>query len=283
MFAVHTKRILTEPLYHIYANCKEEFAMTGFIGERGRGTALVCILDRPVIWSWAKEIKTKGISMHLRDDIYVYEWTDYFENNCNSYYIGGRVRALIDPGLSAFVPALLERMEKDGIAVSDIRYIVNTHSHPDHFEGSAYFDGPKTAIGLHRSEIEFLAGAGGDLYSMFGLKPPTLAIDWVLEEGEVLLGEDAFQLFHVPGHSPGSIALYSPSRGALFSGDLIFLQSVGRIDFPGGDGALLKNSIRRMSHLDIGCILPGHMGIVDGVKEVQNNFQLIVDGVFPYL
>jgi len=42
--------------------------------------------------------------MKFRDDIYIYEWANYFDNNCNSYYIGGGVQALIDPGLTRYLP-----------------------------------------------------------------------------------------------------------------------------------------------------------------------------------
>ena len=48
--------------------------------------------------------------MKFRDDIYVYEWANYFDNNCNSYYIGGDVQALIDPGLTRYLPDLLNQM-----------------------------------------------------------------------------------------------------------------------------------------------------------------------------
>ena len=221
--------------------------------------------------------------MRFRDDIYVYEWTNYFENNCNTYYIAGDVHALIDPGLSAFVPDLLMRMEKDGIRIADIRYIVNTHSHPDHFEGSELFYGKTIKIGLHEEEVKYLKGEGGDLYTMFGLGTPTPQIDWIIKEGELLLGKDIFQIFHVPGHSPGSVALYSPGRGAIFCGDVVFQESVGRTDFPGGNGPLLKNSILQLSRLEIESLFPGHMGIVDGMNNVKKNFHLIIENFFPYL
>jgi glyoxylase-like metal-dependent hydrolase (beta-lactamase superfamily II) len=110
--------------------------------------------------------------MRFSEDVYVYEWTDYFDNNCNSFYIGGEVRALIDPGLSRYVPQLLEQMRLDGIEPDDIRYIVNTHSHPDHFEGSSFFAGSEAKIALHQKEIEFLNGPGGQLYSLFGMPRP---------------------------------------------------------------------------------------------------------------
>jgi len=49
----------------------------------------------------------------------------------------------------------------------------------------------------------------------------------LLKEGELKLGDEAFQVIHVPGHSPGSIAIYSPSREALFPGDVISIRAWG--------------------------------------------------------
>jgi len=77
-----------------------------------------------------------------------------YENNCNSYFIGGNVQALIDPGLTGYVPDLLNRMSADGIKKEDIRYVINTHSHPDHFRLGS-FDQEKVKVGMHTKEIEF--------------------------------------------------------------------------------------------------------------------------------
>jgi len=221
--------------------------------------------------------------MQLADDLYGYEWTDYFENNCNSFYIGGNIGALIDPGLTKHVPDLLVKMSQDGIEGKDIRYIINTHSHPDHFEGSEYFYNQDIKVALHKEEIDFLQGAGGELYGLFGLAAPQSKIDLVLSEGFLTLGDDEFQVIHVPGHSPGSIALYWPRRQALFPGDVIFSQNVGRTDFPGGNGSLLKKSIARLSTLDTEWLLPGHMEIIAGDQNVKNNFKIVVDHIFPYI
>lgn len=221
--------------------------------------------------------------MKLDNDIYVYEWTDYFENNCNSYYIGGSARVLIDPGLLKYVPQLLRRMAADGIDTQNIRCVINTHSHPDHFEGSVYFYDSDTVVGLHKDEVEFLKGVGGQLYSLFGLDAPESKIDILLQEGELVLGGERFEILHLPGHSPGSIALYDPQRKALFSGDVIFDQNVGRTDFPGGSGSLLKKSILRTSTLDVEYLLPGHMGIITGKQTVQRNFRVVIQHIFPYI
>jgi hydroxyacylglutathione hydrolase len=221
--------------------------------------------------------------MKFTDDIYVYEWKNYFDNNCNSFYIGGNVRALIDPGLQSYLPNLLENMEQDGVLRSDIRYIINTHSHPDHFEGSVLFNDTDVKIALHEKEIEFLNDGGSGLYHLFGLTPPDVHINLILKEGELALGEEAFEILHIPGHSPGSIGLYWPARKALFSGDVIFDQNVGRTDFPGGGGSLLKKSILSLAKLDIETLFPGHMSIVAGSEKVKQNFQMVQKTVFPYI
>lgn len=238
-------------------------------------------MDGPPLLKKLRE--SKGATMKFTDDIYVYEWTNYYDNNCNSFYIGGNVKALVDPGLKSYLPNLLESMEQDGIARNDIRYIINTHSHPDHFEGSVLFNDSDVKIALHEDEIAFMDGAGAGLYHLFGLNPPEVKIDLILKEGEISLGDETFQILHIPGHSPGSIGLYWPAKKVLFPGDVIFSQNVGRTDFPGGSGALLKKSIRALADLEVETLLPGHMGIVDGADQVKSNFQMVIQNVFPYI
>jgi len=221
--------------------------------------------------------------MRFSEDIYVYEWTSYFDNNCNSYYIGGDVQALIDPGLKKYLPDLLKSMEEDGISQEDIRYVINTHSHPDHYEGSVKFNDSSVKIGLHEREIQFLDSLGSQLYDLFGLRFPNVTINLIMKDGEITLGGEAFQIILVPGHSPGSLGLYWPRRKALFSGDVIFDQHVGRSDFPGGDGELLKKSILSLSKLDVDSLFPGHMDIIEGSEQVKQNFKMVQQHVFPYI
>ena len=221
--------------------------------------------------------------MKLTDDIYIYEWTNCFDNNCNSYYIGGGVNALIDPGLTRYLPDLQNQMSADGIKKEDIHYIINTHSHPDHFQASELFDTATVKIALHRKELEFLKGIGGELYGLFGITVPQMQINFPLEEGNTTLGDQKFKIILAPGHSPGSIGLYWPAQKALFCGDVIFDQNIGRTDFPGGSGALLKKSIIAFSQLDLELLFPGHMGIVTGREKIQDNFNIVIQNIFPYI
>lgn len=240
------------------------------------------LLRKIQLW-WNKNAR-KGVTMKLIDDIYVYEWTNFFDNNCNSYYIGGGVQALVDPGLSRYVPELMRSLETDGIKQEDIRYIINTHSHPDHYEGSIEFnDNSAVKIALHELEMTFLEESGKTMYGWFGLDLPNITIDMTLQEGSITLGDETFEVILSPGHSPGSIALYWPSKKALFSGDVIFDRNVGRTDFPGGSGSLLKKSITELSKLDIDHLLPGHMGVVEGNQTVKDNFRFVMQNVFPYI
>jgi glyoxylase-like metal-dependent hydrolase (beta-lactamase superfamily II) len=193
------------------------------------------------------------------------------------------VQALIDPGLTCYLPDLLNQMSADGIKKENIRYIINTHSHPDHLQGSELFDPDTVKIALHQKELEFLKGAGGELYGLFGITVPQMQINFPLEEGDVILGDHTFKIILAPGHSPGSIGLYWPEKKALFCGDVIFEQNVGRTDFPGGNGSLLKKSVISFSQLDLELLFPGHMGIVEGREKVQDNFNIVIQNIFPYI
>ncbi|MCF8054749.1 MAG: MBL fold metallo-hydrolase [Deltaproteobacteria bacterium] len=221
--------------------------------------------------------------MKYIEGIYAYEWGSIYENNCNSFYLGEGINALIDPGLSAYLPDLLERMAKDGVKREEIAFVFNTHSHPDHFQGSEILQAEKTSIALHTEEINFLNGVGVELYSLFGIPAPEGIVNMPLEEGRINIAGQELQIIHVPGHSPGSVAIYWENKKALFCGDVIFEQNVGRTDFPGGNSALLKESISRLALLDVEHLFAGHMGIISGKREVEENFAMVIKQIFPYL
>ncbi len=132
-----------------------------------------------------------------------------------------------------------------------------------HAEDSAFL-GPG-AFERHRS---FFAALGGqDLVDSYRLvMPPATSF---LSEGDdlsVALGstsgkviELGWKVIHSPGHSPGSICLYSARSGVLVSGDTLFNEGFGRTDAPGGDISALERSLTRLSKLPAETIvLPGH-------------------------
>jgi hydroxyacylglutathione hydrolase len=221
--------------------------------------------------------------MKIEENIYAYLWQSQYENNCNTYVIQGDKTILIDPGHLAHVESLFKKMEKDGIAPDKVDLVMITHAHPDHFEGLAAFMDKGAKIAIAGDEEDYLRGNGKALFEMMGQDVPEFRIDLHLKEGDLQVGEERFQIYLTPGHSPGSLSIYWPERKVLFTGDLIFYGGVGRTDFPGGDSRMLKESIEKLALLDTQLLLPGHGDIVKGSEKVARNYEFIRESFFSYL
>ena len=213
--------------------------------------------------------------MRLLDDLYAYPWESMVENNCNTYLIDGKVPTLIDPGHHHLFPQLRDAMAADGFQPEDIQLIIATHAHPDHFEAVEDFLNFDTRIALHPEAEQFIEMHGEHFFEILGKSMPAYRRDFHLVEGELKLGEHRFQVIQTPGHAPGSICLYWPEAGALFTGDVIFSQSLGRTDLPGGNGPQLKEAIDRLAELEAMLLLPGHGPVVRGASEIKKNFHLV--------
>lgn len=127
----------------------------------------------------------------------------------------------------------------------NLKYIVNTHGHFDHVDGNQAL---KAATGapllIHRLDAPVLSSMASNA-AVFGLSAnESPEPDTFLEEGDTVeFGEISLKVLHTPGHSPGGISLYADS--VVFVGDTLFLGSIGRTDFPGGDFQTLANSIHQ--------------------------------------
>jgi len=222
--------------------------------------------------------------MKMQDKLYAYIWNDFRANNCNTFVVRTeRETCLVDPGHAAFLPRLFRSMEEDGLHPDQVTTVLLTHGHPDHMEGASALRERGARVGIHRDEEAFLREIGPHFARMMGLEMPDLHFDFYLEEGALDVGGEAFRVLETPGHSPGSVSLFWEGPGALFSGDLVFAQGVGRTDFPGGDGAILKESIRRCRALGASQLLPGHGETLDSAEAVERNFALVERMYFDYL
>lgn len=220
--------------------------------------------------------------MKLLNNLYCYIWRGW-ENNCNTYLIDSGLRVLVDPGHRRFLGWLLRGLEADGFEPRDVDLIINTHCHPDHCEADAdLVDMSRAKVAMHRLEEEYLREEGALLFEMMGLDPSQITVHFHLADRLKLDGVD-LQIIHTPGHTPGSVCIYWPDEEVLISGDLVFEGSVGRVDLPGGDGALLKQSIRRVASLRTSYLLPGHGELVIGRDEVERNFRLIERAYFDWI
>ncbi len=219
--------------------------------------------------------------MQLYEDLYAYPWTQMTANNCNSFAAASAGPLLVDPGHAAFYDHVAAGLRSDGLA--EPKVVVLSHCHPDHLEAALKLQRDGARLAMHPAEAEYMSGEGRALASALGLSFPDVTIDFYLQEGEFTSGEETFQVLHTPGHSPGHICLYWPRLKALFAGDLVFAQGVGRVDFPGGDGEQLKQSIGRVAAMDLEWLLPGHGPVLKGAQAIAENFKLIEQMYFSML
>jgi hydroxyacylglutathione hydrolase len=213
--------------------------------------------------------------MKVGEQLYIYLWNDNRENNCNSIFIDGKVPLLVDPGHLHRTSALFDRMKADGVDPARIRAVIATHAHPDHFEGSLAFKDHGVKIAISQREDKYVEEIGLPTYLQQGLTAPEYRVDFYLQEGDLLLGRHEFQIIFTPGHSPGSISIYWPRYKTLLPGDVVFMQSVGRSDFAGGDAKILKQSVERLAKLRVDLLVPGHGPAIQGRERVQSNFDFV--------
>ena len=221
--------------------------------------------------------------MKIFDQLHAFIWESMTVNNCNTYFIDGPSRVLIDPGhlnLFGHVKAGLANL---GVGVEDIGMVFCTHAHPDHIEAVRLLKKKSTQFAIHETEWQFVQGMKKQIMAAFGFDPDFMTPESFLKEGDISINGLEFHVLHTPGHSPGSVSLYWPEQKALFTGDLVFKEGIGRTDLPGGNGELLKKSIKRLADLEIEWVLPGHGEIISGIEAVKANFSEIENYWFKYI
>lgn len=171
--------------------------------------------------------------------------------------------ALVDA--TALTPQEVEtvaaHLEREGLVV---RHLLLTHGHVDHvFSCDALSQRFGLGWQMHRGDEPLLALAPASA-QLFGLDwpaagPPTVET-WLREDDEILLGDTALRVLHVPGHSPGSVAFHAAREGLVVTGDALFRGSIGRTDLPGGDLPTLLRAIetRLLALPDATHAFPGH-------------------------
>jgi glyoxylase-like metal-dependent hydrolase (beta-lactamase superfamily II) len=175
-----------------------------------------------------------------------------------SYLIGDEKTQeglFIDPADDA--KRLLSEAKSHGLKT--IKYIVNTHSHVDHVMGNAEMVRKTGAkIVVHEEDASDVSRTPSDLLEMFGATPSPPA-EILVRDGDVIqVGDVKLKVIHTPGHSPGGMSLYLD--GMVFTGDTLFVGSVGRTDFPGSSWDVLEASVRKKLYVLPGetVVFPGH-------------------------
>ena len=168
---------------------------------------------------------------------------------------------LLDPGCQS---AQEEQALLDFFAERNLQpdAVLLTHAHLDHVFGVQFlhrqFKLPIYAHPLSKGMIERLP----QICQMYGLPPAQCPMPshWLNPEAGFDWQGEHFDLPHLPGHSPDHVALIHPDQGFAFSGDVLFRDSIGRSDLPGGNQEQLMESIGQLlnAYPDSMQVYPGH-------------------------
>ncbi len=197
-----------------------------------------------------------------------------FQQNCSIIFDEDTMQgAVVDPGGD------LRRIE-DAIAQSGtkIEKILLTHGHIDHAGGAADLAAKLKVkvVGPALAEKPVLDNipSRAHLFNMPDAKGVT-PDQWLKEGDEVAVGGLRFVILETPGHSPGSIVFFNAENKFALMGDVLFQNSVGRTDLPGGSHEVLMASIKNKV-LPLGDdveFLPGHGNASRiGIERLNNPF-----------
>lgn len=137
--------------------------------------------------------------------------------------------------------------------------ILLTHGHFDHVLGllevSLNFQVP---VLMHEADVFLIkqAQASAKHWLRRSVDPVPVPKQFFVEGDVITFGQEKLTVLETPGHTPGSIALYNDQ--AVFTGDTLFAEGVGRTDFKYSDSRELQNSLTKLSELSNAPILPGH-------------------------
>jgi glyoxylase-like metal-dependent hydrolase (beta-lactamase superfamily II) len=182
-----------------------------------------------------------------------------FSTNCYVVHCKDTQQAVvIDPGLFSQreVDEIVSYVENN---LLDLKFIVNTHGHPDHTCGNQVLKEKfHVPICIHQDDAYMLGESGRETARYFGFECVSPPADILLREGSyVKFGDVNLCVVHTPGHSFGSVVLLGETE--VFTGDTLFAGSIGRTDFPASSDREMQTSLRKLLSLpDYFVVYPGH-------------------------
>lgn len=199
-----------------------------------------------------------------------------FSENTYVVYDDTKEALIIDPGCYE----KHEQEELEGFVNSNqlnVSLLLNTHCHIDHVLGNDFVKRKYNVPFLIHKAEESLLRAVKSYASNYGFThyKEALPDKFISEKDEVTWGKSQFDVFFLPGHSPGHLGFYNPEQKLLISGDVLFDGSIGRTDLPGGDTDTLIENIQQKLFIlpDEVVVYSGHGNTTTiGVEKKTNPF-----------
>jgi glyoxylase-like metal-dependent hydrolase (beta-lactamase superfamily II) len=193
----------------------------------------------------------------------------------NTYVVwrpGGDEALVIDPGLEPGL--ILDFLREQGLRAAAV---LNTHGHVDHIGGNEALKAafPEAPLLIGAGVARLLTDPEANLGGLIGLEVLSPRADRELREGDVVEAAGIrLEVLDLPGHSPGHVVFLHRSEPPLvFGGDVLMRDSVGRVDFPGGNGRQLFTGIRgKLFALPPQTVVyPGHGPVTTVGREKRTN------------
>jgi hydroxyacylglutathione hydrolase len=160
----------------------------------------------------------------------------------NCYILkSGTELAVVDPGGDPEM--ILDKSKELG---GTVKYVIDTHGHVDHIAANREVIAATDAqLLIHELDAKLLTQPDWNLSSLMGMRLTSPAPNRLLKDGDkVVVGEDEMTVLHTPGHTPGGICLLAPEYA--FTGDTLFVDSIGRTDFPGASDEQMQASLNKL-------------------------------------
>jgi hydroxyacylglutathione hydrolase len=222
---------------------------------------------------------------HITESVCFIQGQDEFIPDAHAYVVGRpdtHDLTLVDAGLMGKGKYKLNAVQRMGIPLPDIRRVILTHTHLDHIGclPEILRAIPGAEVWMHRQEADMLeqgderAVYGMDMFqslcqAQYGVAPGAFKtrLDRKLEGGDILdMGGERWEVFHIPGHSPGSIGLYHRENRILIPGDVVYADyAIGRFDLYGASGPRHRESLMALADLNVDILLPGHNRVMESV------------------
>jgi len=199
----------------------------------------------------------------------------------NIYLVTGEKNALIDSGTGLTSKYVIDQIRSIIGAAGSLDYLLFTHCHFDHIGSGAAlirefgckaYAGTVDAAAIRDGDPDYTLSKDFDI-----VIPPFPTED--LKDGDIIdLGGHKLLVLETPGHTRGGVCYLDKITGALFSGDTVFSNGVGRTDFNGGSLYSLRNSIKYLMDMPVRGLYPGHGPVADdGPGAIKRGLELVGD------